>query len=86
MACSKIVGYDNIQRALLTSGQLARYIDEYAVSGVTSNWPALTSMLDGSIMTPLHALQDAGQGVWSQPTRWLAPLVNRTTASLFPRR
>jgi len=31
------VWYDNIRRGLLTSGELARYVDEYAVTGVTSN-------------------------------------------------
>lgn len=31
------VWYDNIQRALLDSGRLEDYVDEYAVSGVTSN-------------------------------------------------
>lgn len=31
------IWYDNIRRTLLTSGELARYLEEYAVTGVTSN-------------------------------------------------
>jgi transaldolase/glucose-6-phosphate isomerase len=31
------IWYDNIRRGLLTSGELARYLDDYAVTGVTSN-------------------------------------------------
>jgi transaldolase / glucose-6-phosphate isomerase len=31
------IWYDNIRRALLDSGRLAEYVDEYAVTGLTSN-------------------------------------------------
>jgi len=31
------IWYDNIRRGLLESGELARYLDDYAVTGVTSN-------------------------------------------------
>ncbi|MFU8842107.1 MAG: transaldolase family protein, partial [Nitriliruptoraceae bacterium] len=31
------IWYDNIRRALLDSGELADYLDRYAVTGVTSN-------------------------------------------------
>ena len=31
------IWYDNIRRGLLGSGELARYLDDYAVTGVTSN-------------------------------------------------
>ncbi|MFU8840629.1 MAG: transaldolase [Nitriliruptoraceae bacterium] len=36
-AAGQSVWYDNIRRALLDSGQLASFIDRYAVTGVTSN-------------------------------------------------
>ncbi|MBE7413904.1 MAG: hypothetical protein HS130_01205 [Deltaproteobacteria bacterium] len=31
------VWYDNLRKGLVTSGELKRFMDEYAVSGVTSN-------------------------------------------------
>ncbi|MHB1787013.1 MAG: transaldolase family protein, partial [Acidimicrobiales bacterium] len=31
------IWYDNIRRSLLTNGELARYLEDYAVTGVTSN-------------------------------------------------
>ncbi len=36
-AAGQSVWYDNIRRALIDSGELARYLDAYAVTGVTSN-------------------------------------------------
>ncbi len=36
-AAGQSVWYDNIRRALLDSGELASYLDRYAVTGVTSN-------------------------------------------------
>lgn len=36
-ALGQSVWYDNLRRALLESGELARYLDDYAVTGVTSN-------------------------------------------------
>lgn len=42
------VWYDNIRRALLTSGDLARYTDEYAVTGVTSNPTIFERAIAGS--------------------------------------
>lgn len=36
-ATGQSVWYDNIRRALLDSGELASYLDRYAVTGVTSN-------------------------------------------------
>jgi transaldolase len=42
------VWLDNIRRDLLTTGSLARYISEYAVSGVTSNPTILQRAITGS--------------------------------------
>lgn len=39
---------DNIRRALLTSGRLKTYIDEFAVSGLTSNPSIFERAIDGS--------------------------------------
>lgn len=39
---------DNIRRALLTSGKLQSYIDEFAVSGLTSNPSIFERAIDGS--------------------------------------
>jgi transaldolase/glucose-6-phosphate isomerase len=36
-ALGQSVWYDNLRRALIDSGELARYLDDYAVTGVTSN-------------------------------------------------
>ena len=35
-ALGQSVWYDNLRRALIDSGELARYLDDYAVTGVTS--------------------------------------------------
>ncbi|MBW3665593.1 MAG: bifunctional transaldolase/phosoglucose isomerase [Actinobacteria bacterium] len=42
------VWYDNIRRALLTSGELDRYTRDYAVSGVTSNPTIFERAISGS--------------------------------------
>ena len=42
------VWYDNIRRALLDSGRLAEYVDQYAVSGVTSNPSIFERAISGS--------------------------------------
>ncbi len=42
------VWYDNIRRALLTSGRLAEYVDRYAVTGVTSNPSIFEKAIAGS--------------------------------------
>lgn len=42
------VWYDNIRRALLTSGELERYLEDYAVSGVTSNPTIFERAISGS--------------------------------------
>lgn len=47
-ALGQSVWYDNIRRALLTGGELARYRDEYAVTGVTANPTILERAIAGS--------------------------------------
>ena len=42
------IWYDNIQRRLITSGDLQRLIDEDAVVGVTSNPTIFEKAIDGS--------------------------------------
>lgn len=42
------VWYDNIRRALLDSGRLREYLDEYAVTGVTSNPSIFERAIAGS--------------------------------------
>lgn len=47
-ALGQSVWYDNLRRALLDSGELARYLDDYAVSGVTSNPTIFEHAITGS--------------------------------------
>ncbi|MDP9023004.1 MAG: bifunctional transaldolase/phosoglucose isomerase [Actinomycetota bacterium] len=47
-ALGQSVWYDNIRRALLTSGELERYRHDYAVSGVTSNPTIFERAISGS--------------------------------------
>ncbi|MFN2556470.1 MAG: bifunctional transaldolase/phosoglucose isomerase [Nitriliruptorales bacterium] len=42
------VWYDNIRRAMLDSGQFARYLEQYAVTGVSSNLTVLERVISGS--------------------------------------
>jgi len=42
------IWYDNIQRSLLESGRLRQLVDEYAVSGVTSNPSIFEQAISGS--------------------------------------
>ncbi|MEX2466697.1 MAG: transaldolase family protein, partial [Gemmatimonadota bacterium] len=42
------VWYDNIRRALLDSGRLREYIEQYAVTGVTSNPSIFEEAISGS--------------------------------------
>lgn len=42
------IWYDNIRRALLDSGRLAEYVEEYAVTGVTSNPTIFERAISGS--------------------------------------
>jgi transaldolase len=42
------VWYDNVRRVLIDSGQLAAYLDEYAVSGITSNPTIFEHAISGS--------------------------------------
>ncbi len=42
------VWYDNIRRSLIDSGQLARYLEQYAITGVTSNVTILERVISGS--------------------------------------
>ncbi len=42
------VWYDNIRRAMLDSGQFARYLEQYAVTGVTTNLTVLERAISGS--------------------------------------
>jgi transaldolase / glucose-6-phosphate isomerase len=46
-ATGQSVWYDNIRRALLDSGELASYLDRYAVTGVTSNPTIFESAIAG---------------------------------------
>ena len=39
---------DNITRTLLTSGTLARYVDQLSVTGLTSNPTILDKAIEGS--------------------------------------
>jgi transaldolase len=46
--CGQSIWLDNITRTLLTSGTLARYIDELSVTGLTSNPTIFDKAIDGS--------------------------------------
>ena len=57
------IWYDNIQRRLITSGDLQRLIDEDAVVGVTSNPTIFEKAIDGSADYDDQLKELIGQGV-----------------------
>ncbi|MGH2481287.1 MAG: transaldolase family protein, partial [Ktedonobacteraceae bacterium] len=57
------IWYDNIQRRLITSGDLQRLIDEDAVVGVTSNPTIFEKAIDGSADYDDQLKELVGQGV-----------------------
>ena len=70
------VWYDNIRRALLDSGRLREYVDDYAVTGVTSN-PSIferaiagSSDYDGQLRSSLDAgIEDPEELFWELAIR-----------------
>jgi transaldolase len=64
-ALGQSVWYDNLGRELLRSGELKRMIEEYGITGVTSNPTIFEKAIGGERIydNDLHYLVDTGLGV-----------------------
>jgi transaldolase len=79
--CGQSIWLDNITRALLTSGTLARYVDQLSVTGLTSNPTILDKAIEGSDAYDEAIRRSAASGEQLLFELWLDDL--RAAADLF---